>query len=724
MKNKLYLLCILTFVLLSCGGGTATDTPVDPARPSNTSCIAGTVTSFSAVRSTNAFPNLTFAQPLAMIPAPSGNTLYVVERGGTIQAFNNDPIVTTTTEFGNISARVSTSGEGGLLGMAFDPDFATNGYVYLSYTASAGGSAIVSRISRFQTNASRTAIIPTSEEILLSIAQPYTNHNGGQIAFDSNGHLFIGLGDGGSGNDPDQNGQDLSTLLGAMLRIDPGTPDAIRGLPYSIPASNPFSGNNSCANGGCPEIYAWGLRNPWRWSFDRKTNQLWVGDVGQSNREEVNLIEVGKNFGWGCYEGTRFNTSYGGTCPNNLVHEPPVHEYPRTDGSSITGGYIYRGSNIPSLIGNYIFTDYGSGTIWALSDPYNNPQRTTLVAFSGGGISSMAEDAGGELYIINIFTGQIDKLEPDPGSAPTPPFAAQLSHTGCADSSDPKLGSSGMIPYELNAPLWSDAATKQRWLALPDNTTIDIDASLDWNFPIGSVLRKDFYLNGQIVETRLFARHTDGSWAGYSYEWNATQTDATLLDVGKTVNINGQDWSYPSQAQCLQCHTSAAGRTLGPETAQLNRDITDPSDGSSQINQLTYLDTLGMFTSSIGAPASLPKLTEYNDMLAQPADIARSYLHSNCSHCHRTGGPIQSNMDLHYAVSVPAMNVCDASPTFGNTLGATVLFSPNNTSDSIIYQRMRMQAATARMPPIGTAIEDPQGLQFMSDWITSVAVCP
>jgi uncharacterized repeat protein (TIGR03806 family) len=281
-----------------------------------------------------------------------------------------------------------------------------------------------------------------------------------------------------------------------------------------------------------------------------------------------------------------------------------------------------------------------------------------------------------------------------------------------------------MIPYELNARLWSDAAVKKRWMALPDNTTIDIDAENDWQFPIGSVLRKDFYLGSQIVETRLFAHHTDGSWAGYSYEWNASQTDATLLDTGKTVNVNGQDWTYPSQAQCLQCHTSAAGRTLGPETAQLNRLITDPSDNAIQINQISLLDTIGMFTSSPGDPASLPALTPYDDATAQPVDLARSYLHSNCSHCHRAGGPTPSNMDLRYSVAFTDMNICDSLPAAGNVLGATHIFTPNNISDSILYQRMREISGTARMPPLGTVIEDPQGLQFVSNWITSIAACP
>ncbi len=711
---------LLTIGLAACGGGSDANPPA--GQPS---CLAGAPFSYSAILQRNAFANLSFSQPLAMIPAPSGNQLYVVERMGTVRAFDNNPGVTNTTLFADITSRVSTDGEGGLLGMAFDPNFATNGYVYFSYTGSVAANepgVLWSYVSRFATNSARTAIDPASELVLLKINQPYSNHNGGQIAFDANGDLFIGIGDGGAGDDLAQNGQDVTTMLGAMLRIDPSSPDTARGLPYSIPASNPFSANASCANGGCPEIFAWGLRNPWRWSIDRTTNQIWLGDVGQVNREEVDLIQVGKNYGWGCYEGSRFNTEYGGNC-DNLIHELPVHEYPRTVGTSITGGYVYRGNAISILQGQYIFADYGSRQVWALSDPYSNPQRTTLLS-SGNLIVSMAEDASGELYLIYIDTGRIFKLEPDPNSTPIPPFANQLSQTGCADTSDPRLSNSDMIPYELNAPLWSDNADKLRWLSLPDNANINIENDHDWTFPINSVLRKDFSLNGQRVETRLFARHTDGTWAGYSYEWNAAQTDATLLNASKTINVNGQNWTFPSQTQCLQCHTAAAGQTLGPETAQLNRLITDPENPTNQINQLSYLDNIGLFNASPGMPDSLPKLAQYNDLTAQPEDIARSYLHSNCSQCHRAGGPVQSDMDLHYAVDFSAMNICDAQPAFGDVLGATQLFTPNNTSDSIFYQRMLEASATNRMPTLGTEIEDNQGLQIMSNWITSISVCP
>ena len=721
------------YTLTACGGGSTNSSPPPAGRPSNTTCVAGPSQSFASLRVQNAFPNLSFNAPVAMIPAPTADTVYVVELGGSVRALANDPATMTSTEFANISSLLDNRGEGGLLGMALDPNFDTNGYVYLSYTAPVPAAQQIpkqrimwSRVSRFDTNSGHTQILPGSERIILQVDQPYTNHNGGQIAFDGNGYLYLGLGDGGSGNDPNHNAQSLTSLLGAMLRIDPNRNDNTgRGLNYAIPDGNPFFGNFNC-DSACPEIYAWGLRNPWRWSFDRTTGSLFAGDVGQSAREEIDIIQIGKNYGWGCFEGTRTNTNYSGDCSaftaNPALHTPPIHDYPRTEGTTVSGGYVYRGNHIPALRGQYVFADYGSGQVWAITDPYANPQRRTLFS-TGRAIVSLAQDAAGELYLIDIGNGSILRIEPDPNSQVTPPFASQLSTTGCADSTDPKLPANGLISYEVNAPLWSDNASKMRWLALPDNQNIEILSNHDWRFPMGSVLRKDFYLNNQIVETRLLAHHSDGVWAGYSYEWNATQTDASLLDSDKNISVAGQQWTYPSPSQCLQCHTEIAGKVLGAETAQLNRDIIDPR-GTGQINQLTYFNDIGLFTTPVGDPMTLPRLASYDDTAASPASLARAYLHSNCSHCHQANGPVTGNMNLHYAASFSEMNICGILPTAGDVLGATHLFTPNDPSDSILYQRMREAAALQRMPPVGTALEDNQGLQLVANWISALALCP
>lgn len=718
---------LLSYALLvACGGGssaTGSTNPTTPPAPTGT-CVAGARSSNSGVQLTNAFPNLSFDLPVAMIPTPSGNTVYVVELAGVVKAVVNSPTTTTTTTFIDITAKVSMDGEGGLLGMAFDPNYASNGYVYLSYTApSRDGFYLISTIARYSANATKTALIPSSEVVLLEIGQPANNHNGGQIAFGNDNYLYFASGDGGGSDDGFQSGQNTSVLLGKFLRIDVSGTDTIRNKPYRIPAGNPFANNTNCT-GGCPEIFAWGMRNPWRFSFDRTTGTLWAGDVGQGAREEIDIIEAGNNYGWGCYEGTVRNTSYSGSCPTNLVHTPPVIEYPREEGTTVTGGYVYRGSAMPGLTGQYIFTDYGYlGTIWAVSNPYETSrQRRILIASTGIGHASMAEDANGELYTINIGTGVISKIIPDTNSPSVPAFAAQLSATGCANTNDPKQAAGGMIAYDLNAQLWSDGASKQRWLALPPNGHVQVGSTHDWSFPIGSVLRKDFYLGNRIIETRLLAHHTDGTWAGYSYEWNATETNATLLNNSKTVTIDAQQWTYPSPTQCLGCHTSAAGITLGPETAQLNRNITHPGNGS-MVNQISYLQSLNVFAAALPATATWPQLADYNNISLDPTARARAYLHANCSHCHRENNITQTPMDLRYDRTLFQMSVCDVPNSRGMVNNSTLLIAHGDANSSILYHRMNNPDST-RMPPLGSNVVDTFGTALIAGWINSLTGCP
>jgi glucose/arabinose dehydrogenase len=314
--------------------------------------------------------------------------------------------VFTFLTFADISGRVSASGEMGLLGMAFHPLFPANPRVYLSYTNETSGR--VNRVSEFMLNSNgnlNTAV----ERIVLSVAQPAANHNGGQIAFGPDGFLYVGRGDGGGANDQHGaigNGQLLTTLLGKILRIDVSPATG-----YGIPPKNPFSANPRCVNGSgtqnCPEIYAWGFRNPWRWSFDRGTDTLWVGDVGQNAIEEVDRVVLGGNYGWRCFEGTHATGLLPCGPQQNLL--PPVAEYPRTEGTAVTGGYVYRGSAIARLAGRYVFGDFGSGKVWHIA-----AETQPTMAMSGGlqtslSISSFGEDLAGELYIVD-YAGGIYRL--------------------------------------------------------------------------------------------------------------------------------------------------------------------------------------------------------------------------------------------------------------------------------------------------------------------------
>ncbi len=348
------------------------------------------------------FPELTFEHPVALIQMPhEDDRWFVVEVAGRVKTFSRMDSAEDAEVFVDISDRVASGGERGLLGMAFHPRFVENGYVYLSYTTDDEG-RLVSRISRFVVDEKHLRIRPDPEAVILSLEQPHANHNGGNIVFGPDGYLYIGFGDGGSAGDPEANGQNMATLLGSILRID-----VDGAVPYAIPPDNPFARNSSCASGGCPEIYAWGLRNPWRFSFDLATGRMWVGDVGQDRWEEVDLIERGGNYGWNIREGSRcFRTT---DCPS-VGLAAPAAEYPHDEGCSVTGGYVYRGNRLTDLDGIYIYGDYCSGKIWGLRPPAEG-HKTELLATSTLAISSFGQGNDGEIYVLDFDGGGIYRVE-------------------------------------------------------------------------------------------------------------------------------------------------------------------------------------------------------------------------------------------------------------------------------------------------------------------------
>jgi len=346
----------------------------------------------------NAFPNLRFSRPLDLqSPADGTDRIFVVEQGGVINVFSNNETTSESSVFLDISDDLTSRNELGLLGLVFHPDYASNGLFYVTYTPTSD----LAVVSSFRVSATDADVAdPTSETILLRIPQPFTNHNGGQLAFGADGYLYIASGDGGSSGDPQGNAQNLSNLLGAILRID--VDHVENGLEYAIPADNPFLDNSAAR----PEIYAYGLRNPWRFSFDSQTNVLWAGDVGQSELEEIDIIEIGGNYGWNTFEGTQcFNAA---TCDDNGF-VAPVFEYDQSSNDrSITGGYVYRGQSLSSLQGIYVYGDFNSGRIWGLSTNLGNDLTNRLLVESGLLISSFGTDADNELYLCafdgNIYT--------------------------------------------------------------------------------------------------------------------------------------------------------------------------------------------------------------------------------------------------------------------------------------------------------------------------------
>ncbi|MDX1530796.1 MAG: PQQ-dependent sugar dehydrogenase [Rhodothermales bacterium] len=375
-----------------------------------------------------AFPNLTFSSPVDF-ESDGSDRLYVVEQSGRIRTFLNEGGVTSAAVFLDIQNRVSSGGERGLLGLAFHPDYAENGYFYVNYTT---GGPLRTRVSRFSRSAADpTQADPASEVVLLEFGQPFSNHNGGDVAFGPDGYLYVSTGDGGGGGDPLEAGQKTDTHLGKILRLDvdgggsapdPGCeaiPEAtVTVAAYTVPADNPFVDG---PGGACDAVYAYGLRNPWRMSFDRQTGQLWVGDVGQNQWEEVDLVTIGGNYGW--------NVEEAASCydpPTNCNDEgliDPVWFYSHSVGNSITGGFVYRGSAVPELAGRYVYADYGQGKVWALTVSGASEPENELLFDTAYAISSFGEDAAGELYFTDLSGGKLyrfDSLSTDaePGGDP------------------------------------------------------------------------------------------------------------------------------------------------------------------------------------------------------------------------------------------------------------------------------------------------------------------
>ena len=347
-----------------------------------------------------AFPSLYFTQPIDLqYPPDESNRLFVVEQEGYIYVFENDVFVTDKTIFLDIRDRIVFEGERGLLGLAFHPDYENNGYFFVNYTAPGPLRTVV---SRFQVTADDPDVgDELSEHIIIEINQPFTNHNGGQVVFGPDGYLYIGMGDGGAGGDPYGHGQNLNTLHSSMLRIDIDNPD--EGLNYGIPDNNPFVGT-----GYREEIYAFGLRNPWRFSFDPVTNICWIADVGQNLYEEIDLLEVGGNYGWNIMEGAHCYDPPVGCDTAGLIM--PFYEYNHNVGESITGGFVYRGSLVPDLYGKYIFADFEYGDVWSLEyEGGNPPEVSTLGDLGPYSVTSFGVDQHNELYICS-FDGTIYKF--------------------------------------------------------------------------------------------------------------------------------------------------------------------------------------------------------------------------------------------------------------------------------------------------------------------------
>jgi glucose/arabinose dehydrogenase len=365
------------------------------------SCLSKNFAQYDIIK---AFPNLSFSKPVDLQNSGDGtNRLFAVEQQGIIKVFSNHQDVSTEKIFLDIRDKIISGDEKGLLGLAFHPDYKQSGYFYIDYTSPSP--ILHTVVARYKvSNSNPDSADENSELILLTQEQPFENHNGGKVVFGPDGYLYISFGDGGSGGDPYNNGQNLQTFLGKILRIDINSANG--NLNYSIPPSNPFAGNTL---GYKEEIFAYGLRNPWRFSFDFTTNKLWCADVGQNQWEEIDTIQSGKNYGWRIMEGKHCYNPPSGCDTSGLTF--PIWEYDHSSGNcSITGGFVYRGNSVPELIGKYIYADYCSSNIWALNAKGTSVENELLLKTSGG-ITAFGFDQNSELYFCD-FDGNIYKFKP------------------------------------------------------------------------------------------------------------------------------------------------------------------------------------------------------------------------------------------------------------------------------------------------------------------------
>ncbi len=656
------------------------------------------------------FPDLRFASSVHMTHAGDGsNRLFVVERSGVVRVFSPSDS-SQSRVFIDLRDRVRTpSSETGLLSIAFHPRYRSNGLFYAFYTTG----DLITRVAEFRRHPDDPQRgDPSSERIVLDVDQPAGNHNGGQIAFGLDGYLYIGLGDGGRSNDVFQNGQDPTTLLGAILRIDV---DNRQGdLAYAIPDDNPFDGSN----GRRREIWAWGLRNPWRFSFDRQTGQLWAGDVGQNKWEEIDLIVRGGNYGWNTMEGTHcFNPTSG--CDTSGL-ELPIHEYSHSVGHSVTGGYVYRGPRLVRLQGAYLYGDFVDKQIWALRRLPDGRVENQLLALSPSPIASFGEDEQGEVYIVG-FDGAIYRLVEKDAATPPGTIPTRLSDSGLYSDMATRSLSPGIIPYSVNAPFWSDGAEKERFIALPGETQIEFSSNGNWGFPANSVLVKNFYLGSQLVETRFFVKRPEGeAWDGYNYMWEGDEATLLTESTTRTYTVDGREHThyFPSRAECLSCHTAQSGYVLGVRTAQLNGEHAY-AEGAD--NQLRTLDHIGLFTAPISEPlSSLPSFPRYDDERVPVAKRARAYLATNCASCHRPQGTGRGGIDMRYSTPLDQMRLVGVDAQYGDLgLDEPRRIAPGQPQHSTVLARMRTLDDN-RMPPLASLRVDSQGTQLIERWIAEL----
>lgn len=747
-------ICIVAVTVVFLGSSTAipqAEAAPEQRQPWKTSAIIGTPEPPPPYRPQRLFEKLQFAKPVHLELNRTQNRWYVLEQDGKILTFANDP-QTATADVALDCARDLTSWkpEGNIekldavYGLTFHPKFAENRYCYICYVLKPkkGDLPEGSRVSRFTvSDTNPPKIDPASEQLLFTFLAG--GHNGGCLAFGPDGHLYISTGDAANPNPPDSKntGQDCSDLLSSMLRIDVDHPAA--GKNYGIPKDNPFVGRAGIR----PEVYAFGFRNPWKFSFDRQTGALWVGDVGWEMWEMIYRVVSGGNYGWPIKEGPQSVRPDVNIGPTPIL--PPAIAFPHTEAASITGGFVYRGKRFKDLAGAYICADWMSRKFWATTFTDDKIATHREIAVSQHQIISFAEDETGELcYLDYSPNGGIYTLVPnEEASKPQPPFPTKLSETGIWADVKSEQPANGVYPYTLNAEPWADHATMSRVVALPGDSAATIyhhqqkvPGTAWFNakvfFPKHGVLAKTFAIemkpgdpaSKRRIETQIM--HFDGQeWRGYTYKWNDTQTDATLVPArGEDIELvvqeptgpRRQTWHFSSRSECRQCHNPWAGEVLSFTEPQLRSPAhaaTNPS-----WDRLLALGVIKRGPEKL-KPGEVDAVNYLVNPHSPSADLtkrAKSYLHVNCAHCHQFGAGGSVDMELKFDQDVESMKVLEAKPVQGTfDIPGCQIIAPGDPYRSVLYYRMAKQGR-GRMPHIGSELVDDQGLKLIRQWISQL----
>ena len=718
-----------------------------------TSRIIGSPEPPPPLQTVQTFSKLKFDRPLLIRSDSAGQRLWIVEQGGAIYSFPDQPEVTQSDlfidlrkSFDQLTPNPDAGRFSSAYGLAFHPQYPQVPVCWITYTLDAAKSGQHledgTRLSRFNITFDDSGVPHcdvASERVVLTWLEG--GHNGACLEFGPDGYLYVSAGDGEVPNPPDPRdaGQDVGNLLSTVLRIDvmPQGDDPF----YQVPADNPFVD----LKGARPEIWAYGFRNPWKMTF-APDGELWLGDVGWELYEMVYRVRRGGNYGWSIMEGpqpVRPNARRG---PTEIL--PPAIALAHTDAASVTGGYIYRGSRFPNLVGSYIFGDFETRRIWsARFDGEKLASLTDLVRPSSR-LVAFGEDTSNDLLMLNYEAGTIHELRPERAAEATQPFPVRLSETGLFADLVKSRPAVGVIPFEINAPMWNDGARAERWLAVPGDEKIDVLKNRTrrenwmWQeqmlFPKDSVLARMISLKddeNRDVKLETQVLHFDGiDWKPYSYVWTTDQQDAKLVpaaglelnlnDYGTFTNANVQSWRIPSRSECIRCHNQWVGGPLAFTPSQLNLAVT--TTGESTINQVLALRDDGWLSGEIpddpehATDANWTASTNPHDPSADSKLRARSWLSVNCGQCHQNGAGGTATIDLRHTINLDKMKLIGIKPTQGTfDLDEALLVSNGRPTSSVLLYRIST-VGKGHMPHIGSTTPDPAGIRAVCDWINAL----